>query len=149
MRGYGAPDPSGRPSQRVAAQGLHRGVRQRFRHERDQHTLVGERILRASPSLRNVGSIVRSTHERWDGTGYPDGLAGEEIPLPSRIIAACDAYDAMTSTRPYRAALTPQDALAELMRFAGTQFDPTVVRVLSAQVLDGLEAEHAANGLRS
>jgi len=111
-----------------------------------QHTLVGERILRASPALRNVGAIVRSTHERWDGTGYPDGLAGEEIPLPARIIATCDAYDAMTSTRPYRAALTPQEALAELMRFAGTQFDPTVVRVLSAQVLDGLEAEHAANG---
>ncbi len=111
-----------------------------------QHTLVGERILRASPALRNVGAIVRSTHERWDGTGYPDGLAGEEIPLPARIIATCDAYDAMTSARPYRAARTPQEALAELMRFAGTQFDPTVVRVLAAQVLDGLEAEHATNG---
>ena len=112
-----------------------------------QHTLVGERILRASPGLRNVASIVRSTHERWDGRGYPDGLAGEDIALAARIIAVCDAYDAMTSTRPYRGARTPQEALAELVRFVGTQFDPTVVRVLAAHVLDLLKVEHAANGL--
>ena len=109
-----------------------------------QHTLVGERILRASPALRNVASIVRWTHEHWDGGGYPDRLSGEEIPLSSRIIAACDAYEAMTSTRPYRAALASEEALAELMRLAGTQFDPTVVRVLAAHVRDRLEAEHAA-----
>jgi diguanylate cyclase (GGDEF)-like protein len=109
-----------------------------------QHTIVGERILRASVALRNVASIVRSTHERWDGAGYPDGLAGEEIPLASRIIAVCDAFAAMTSTRPYRSAMTPEQALAELERGAGTQFDPNVVRVLTAHVRDGLEAEHAA-----
>ena len=68
-----------------------------------QHTLVGERILRASPRSASVATIVRSTHERWDGTGYPDGLAGEEIPLASRIISACDTFTAMTSPRPYRA----------------------------------------------
>ena len=67
-----------------------------------QHTLVGERILRASPALKNVANIVRSTHERFDGAGYPDGLAGDEIPLASRIIASCDAFTAMTSPRPYR-----------------------------------------------
>jgi two-component system cell cycle response regulator len=109
-----------------------------------QHTLVGERILRASPAYQNVAAIVRSSHERWDGSGYPDGLAGEEIPLASRIVCACDAYDAMTSKRPYRPALSADEALAELERGAGTIFDPTVARVLVAQVRDRLEAEHAA-----
>jgi two-component system, cell cycle response regulator len=109
-----------------------------------EHPLVGERILRASPALRDVASIVRSTHERWDGTGYPDGLAGEEIPLAARIIFACDAYDAMTSGRPYRAPLAPGEALAELERCAGSQFDPTVVRVLTALVRDELGADRAA-----
>jgi two-component system cell cycle response regulator len=109
-----------------------------------QHTIVGERILRASLALRNVAGIVRSTHERWDGSGYPDGLAGEEIPLASRIIAACDAFSAMTSARPYREPLSLEDALAELERGAGTQFDPNVVRVVTALVRDVLETEHAA-----
>ncbi len=109
-----------------------------------QHTLVGERILGASAALRGVATIVRSTHERWDGTGYPDRLAGEDVPLASRIIAACDAYSAMTVPRPYRSPLTPDEALAELARCAGTQFDPNVVRVLSALVRDGLEAKRAA-----
>jgi two-component system, cell cycle response regulator len=105
-----------------------------------QHPLVGERILRASPAFRNVATIVRSTHERWDGGGYPDGLAGEEIPLAARIISACDAFTAMTSPRPYRLALSEHEALAELERFAGTQFDPTVVSLLAAHVRDRLRA---------
>jgi len=109
-----------------------------------QHTLVGERIIRASPALRSVASAVRSSHEWWDGTGYPDGLAGEDIPLASRIVCACDAYIAMTSDRPYREALSSGDALNELMRLAGTQFDPTVVRVLVAHVRNSQEAEQAA-----
>jgi HD-GYP domain-containing protein (c-di-GMP phosphodiesterase class II) len=109
-----------------------------------QHTLVGERILRASPALRSVASIVRSTHEQWDGGGYPDGLAGEEIPLAARIICACDAYTAMTSIRPYRPALTPNEALNELMRLAGSHFDANVVRVLVAHVRDRLQTEYAA-----
>ena len=109
-----------------------------------QHTLVGERILRATPALRGVAKVVRSSHEHWDGSGYPDGLAGEDIPLASRIVMACDAYHAMTSDRPYRQARTPDDALEELMRLAGTQFDPTVVRVLVAHVRDEQESERAA-----
>lgn len=109
-----------------------------------QHTLVGERILRASPRLWGVASIVRATHENWDGTGYPDGLAGTEIPHSARIIAACNAFDAMTSPRPYREALTSQEALAELESRSGTSFDPAVVRVLTALVRARLEAEQAA-----
>ena len=109
-----------------------------------QHTIVGERILRASPALRSVATVVRASHENWDGTGYPDGLEGEEIPLASRIIRACNAFVAMTSHRPYREAMSVDDALNELMRCAGTDFDPTVVRVLVAYVRDEHEAERAA-----
>jgi diguanylate cyclase (GGDEF)-like protein len=109
-----------------------------------QHTIVGERILRASPALRSVATVVRASHENWDGSGYPDGLAGEDIPLASRIIRACNAYVAMTSNRPYRQALPVEDALNELMRCAGSDFDPTVVRVLVARVRDEQEAERAA-----
>jgi diguanylate cyclase (GGDEF)-like protein len=109
-----------------------------------QHTIVGERILRASPAFRSVATVVRSTHERWDGAGYPDGLRGEEIPLAARILGACDAFVALTSARPYRLARPTEDALAELERCSGTQFDPAVVRALVASVRDGLETEHAA-----
>ena len=109
-----------------------------------QHTIVGERILRASPALRSVATVVRASHENWDGSGYPDGLAGEDIPLASRIIRACNAFVAMTSNRPYRDAFSVDDALNELMRCAGTDFDPTVVRVLVARVRDEQEAERAA-----
>ena len=100
------------------------------------HTLIGQRILGAAPALRPVGEIVRSTHENWDGTGYPDGLVGEEIPLAARIIAACDAYSAMTSNRPYRDARTPAEAIAELQRCAGRQFDPQVVEFLCTVLAD-------------
>jgi HD-GYP domain-containing protein (c-di-GMP phosphodiesterase class II) len=99
-----------------------------------RHTIVGERILAASPALRRVGSIVRSSHERWDGQGYPDGLAGEAIPLEARIVAVCDAYSAITSHRPYRAAAEPGEALAEIERCAGTQFDPIVAAALRVVV---------------
>jgi len=109
-----------------------------------QQTIVGERILRASPALRSVAGIVRSSHENWDGTGYPDGLAGEEIPLAARIVRACNAFVAMTSDRPYRAALSEDEALNELMRLAGTEYDATIVRVLVARVRDEHEAERAA-----
>jgi diguanylate cyclase (GGDEF)-like protein len=102
-----------------------------------QHTIVGERILAAAPSLRPVGRLVRSSHERWDGNGYPDGLAGERIPLGARIIAVCDAFDAMRQTRPYAASLSEDEALAELHRCSGTQFDPWVVEVFTAVLKDG------------
>jgi diguanylate cyclase (GGDEF)-like protein len=109
-----------------------------------QHTIVGERILRASPALRSVATVVRSSHENWDGTGYPDGLAAAKVPLAARIIRACNAYVAMVSERAYRPALTDEEALNELMRLAGTEFDPTVVRVLVARIRDEHEAERAA-----
>jgi two-component system cell cycle response regulator len=92
-----------------------------------RHTIVGQRILEAAPSLGGAGAIVRSTHERWDGAGYPDRLAGEEIPLGARIIGVCDAFDAMVSDRPYRPKLSVGEALQELTRGSGTQFDPAVV----------------------
>ena len=92
-----------------------------------RHTIIGERILMAAPSLRPVARLVRSSHERWDGGGYPDGMADTEIPLGSRIVAVCDAYDAMTAERPYRSARSREDALAELQACAGSQFDPDVV----------------------
>jgi HD-GYP domain-containing protein (c-di-GMP phosphodiesterase class II) len=97
-----------------------------------RHTVVGERILTASPALRPVARIVRSTHERWDGAGYPDGLAGDRIPLAARIIAVCDAFHAMITTRPYRPAMDAADALAELERCARSQFDPDVVAQFTA-----------------
>ncbi|MGH2979751.1 MAG: HD domain-containing phosphohydrolase [Solirubrobacterales bacterium] len=92
-----------------------------------QHTLIGERILSAAPALLPVAQLVRSSHEHWDGSGYPDGLAGEAIPLGARIVAVCDAFDAMTTSRPYRDAMSIEDALAEIRACAGTQFDPAVV----------------------
>ena len=91
---------------------------------RAQHTVVGERIVSASPVLRPVGRIVRSSHERWDGTGYPDELAGKEIPLAARIVCACDAFSAMTTPRPYHQAMSIEAALDELVRCSGSQFDP-------------------------
>src|SRR3954454_5526819 len=106
-----------------------------------QHTILGERIVSAAPSLASVGSLIRSSHERWDGKGYPDNLAGEEIPLAARIIFACDAYDAMTSDRPYPPANDPESALAELRECSGSQFDPEIVRVLE-HVVRSAPAEH-------
>jgi diguanylate cyclase (GGDEF)-like protein len=103
-----------------------------------QHTILGERILSAAPALRPVARIVRASHERWDGAGYPDGLAGEAIPLAARIVAACDAYDAITSDRCYRPARPPAEARAELMREAGHQFDPAVITAVLA-ALDELD----------
>ena len=97
-----------------------------------QHTVIGERILSAAPALGPVAALVRSSHERWDGTGYPDGLIGEQIPLGARIVAVCDAFDAMLGGRPYPSARSVEVALAELRRCAGTQFDPDVVEVFRA-----------------
>ena len=104
-----------------------------------QHTIVGERILNASPAFSKIAATVRASHERWDGTGYPDQLGGDQIPLAARIIAVCDAYSAMTSVRPYRRALSSKEALAELHRCAGGQFDPAVAMALR-QVLGSVRA---------
>ena len=101
-----------------------------------QHTIIGERIVGAAEALRPVGRVVRASHERWDGGGYPDSLAGEAIPIGARIVFACDAWDAMTCDRGYRSALSPEDAAAELRVNAGTQFDADVVVALLAVVFD-------------
>ena len=107
-----------------------------------RHTVIGERILSAAPSMTAVATIVRATHERYDGRGYPDGISGEGIPLAARIIAVCDAYDAMVSVRPYRPAIAHAQALAELRDCAGGQFDPRVVDAFVAEFPDrGPESE--------
>ena len=98
----------------------------------ETHTIEGERMLeQVGGLLGHIGRLVRSCHEHWDGGGYPDGLVGEETPLVARIVCACDAFSAMTTDRPYRAARTPAEAIAELERCAGTQFDPQVVEALA------------------
>jgi HD-GYP domain-containing protein (c-di-GMP phosphodiesterase class II) len=106
------------------------------------HTIEGQVLLdRVGGLLGRVGAIVRSCHERWDGNGYPDGLAGYEIPLPARIVFACDAYNAMTTDRPYRAAMSQETAVEELWANAGSQFDPRVVTALAAVVRRGMPSE--------
>jgi putative nucleotidyltransferase with HDIG domain len=101
-----------------------------------RHTVEGEEMLtRIGGVLGDVGTVVRTHHERWDGTGYPDGLEGEAIPIAARIIAACDAFNAMTTDRPYRKALPLDTAITELRANAGSQFDPDVVEVLIDLVL--------------
>jgi diguanylate cyclase (GGDEF)-like protein len=105
-----------------------------------EHTIVGERIISAAPALGEVAKLVRATHERFDGAGYPDGLAQEEIPLEARIINTADAYCAMTQTRPYRPAKSTEGALDELRQCAGSQFDPAVAEAL-VQIVRELQAE--------
>jgi putative nucleotidyltransferase with HDIG domain len=94
-----------------------------------EHPEVGARILLRIAALSEALPYVLYHHERWDGTGYPSGKAGEEIPLEARVLAIADAFDAMTSDRPYRRALTQEEALAEVERCSGTQFDPDIARV--------------------
>jgi HD-GYP domain-containing protein (c-di-GMP phosphodiesterase class II) len=97
----------------------------------EEHTIHGEQLLaQVGGLLSDVGRMVRSCHERWDGCGYPDGLVGPEIPLVARIVSCCDAFNAMTTTRSYRDAMTVTEARAELLRHRGTQFDPEVVDAL-------------------
>jgi HD-GYP domain-containing protein (c-di-GMP phosphodiesterase class II) len=101
------------------------------------HTLIGEEMLgQVGGLLGEIGHVVRSSHERWDGRGYPDGLAGEAIPMAARIVSACDAWSAMTTDRAYRARLSHHQAIAELRACAGSQFDEHVVDAL----LDVLKA---------
>jgi diguanylate cyclase (GGDEF)-like protein len=106
-----------------------------------QHTIIGQRILGVSPALNYVAQLVRSSHEATDGTGYPDGLRGDQIPLGARVVAVCDAFDAMVSERPYRDAMSVQEAIAELKRCSGTQFDAKVVEAFTSIIEDRDEAE--------
>jgi two-component system cell cycle response regulator len=97
-----------------------------------RHTLIGERIAQGAPALVGVSGLIRSSHERWDGDGYPDGLAGDEIPLGAQILFVCDSFSAMTSDRCYKAGMSEAEAIEELRRHAGTQFSPAVVDVFLA-----------------
>ena len=110
------------------------------------HTIVGQRIVAATPALQNVSQVVRSSHEHWNGGGYPDGLGGDRIPLAARIISVCDAFTAMTAVRRYGARMTAEEALAELERCAGTQFDPGVVAAFAKVVAAGISVPAAAVG---
>ena len=94
-----------------------------------RHTIIGERVLSVAPAMKRVATLVRSSQERWDGSGYPDGLVGEAIPLGARVIFVCDAFDAMISDRPHAEARSLDDAMSELHRGSGEQFDPKVVEV--------------------
>jgi two-component system, cell cycle response regulator len=102
-----------------------------------RHPEIGYRMIAHIPFLGPASLLVRHHHERWDGRGYPDGLAGEAIPLGARIFAVADTFDAMTNDRPYRAALSWEEALAELERCAGSQFDPAVVAAMRRLVMSG------------
>jgi HD-GYP domain-containing protein (c-di-GMP phosphodiesterase class II) len=109
-----------------------------------QHPDIGARILQPVPFFAELVPLVRSSHERWDGRGYPEGLRGDEIPLGSRVIAVFDAFHAMTEDRVYRKALTLEDAIREIDRCAGTQFDPACAGAL----LDVVRASRSARPAR-
>jgi len=112
-----------------------------------EHPVYGQQMLdRVGGALTDAGRIVRAHHERWDGMGYPDRLAGEQIPIASRIITACDSFSAMTTTRSYREAMTEDQALAELDRCAGAQFDPEIVEVVRGEVLRQRAERSVAGG---
>ena len=110
------------------------------------HTLVGERLLRSNFGMDRVASVVRSSHERWDGGGYPEGRAGEDIPLAARIVFVCTAFQDMTTQRSHRPALTAEMALIELERCAGSQFDPAVVAAFAEAFRDRADANEDAVG---
>ncbi len=109
-----------------------------------QHTVIGERILSRAPALRSAAALVRASHERLDGQGYPDGLKGDAIPLGARVVAVCDAFDALTAGRPHRPPVDVEAALDELLRCAGTQFDRRVVEALVAVMAEDAPAHVSA-----
>ena len=114
------------------------------------HTIEGQFMLdRVGGLLGRVGEIVRSCHERWDGTGYPDGLVGEEIPLQARIVFVCDAWNAMTTDRAYRPAMTEEEAMRELVVNAGTQFDPEIVAALANVIEQGEPETRSVDEMRA
>jgi diguanylate cyclase (GGDEF)-like protein len=111
-----------------------------------QHTIIGQRIVGSAPALIPVAKLIRSSHEYFDGSGYPDGLAGEKIPLGAQVIAACDAFDAMTDNRPHHQRISSTAALAEMRRCAGTQFNPNVIKMLE-DVLTAMNVDNTGEGI--
>jgi putative nucleotidyltransferase with HDIG domain len=111
-----------------------------------QHAEIGQRIVSAAPSLVQAGMLIRSHHERYDGRGYPDRLAGDEIPYGAAIIAVCDAFCAMTKTRPYSDAISVADALAEIRRCSGSQFVPAVASTFCELIQEGPARQHSTEG---
>ncbi|MEA2421530.1 MAG: hypothetical protein QOF55_629 [Thermoleophilaceae bacterium] len=109
-----------------------------------KHPVIGSDLLSVIPPLRSIAPVVRAHHERWDGTGYPDGLAGEEIPLAARILCVADAFDAMVAERPYSLPMPEAAALREVMRCAGTQFDPRVALALERTCVGHRQLIHQA-----
>ena len=103
------------------------------------HTIKGAIILEQSPEYKDVRNMILSHHEKFDGTGYPNGLVGENIPIEARIIGLVDAYDAMTEVRPYKDAMSHEDALKEIERCSGTQFDPDIVEVFTKNFKKGFD----------
>jgi len=99
-----------------------------------RHTIIGEDILNVAPALQPVAALVRASHERWDGKGYPDGTVGDEIPQGARIVAVCDAFSAMVQDRPYHSGLSVSEAVEEIKRCAGRNFDPAVVAAFAAEI---------------
>ena len=112
------------------------------RREMNRHPEIGAQILTPVPFLKPLLPIVRACHERWDGKGYPDCLAGKAIPLEARIIFVCDAFHAMTTNRPYRKALSPAEAVRRLRLASGTQFDPDVVDAFTTAFGEGRIRQH-------
>ena len=106
----------------------------------ERHPLIAEGILSPVDFLADTLPLVRAAHERWDGSGYPDGLAGDAIPIEARVVAACDAYGAMTSDRPWRRGLEHEAAIAELRRVAGSQLEPDVAAAVCDAVDEGRES---------
>ncbi|MBK5230644.1 MAG: HD-GYP domain-containing protein [Thermoleophilia bacterium] len=135
----------GIPSEVLSASGK---LDERQRDVMKQHPVIGEHIVARIPGLEEVARAIRHEHERWDGKGYPDGLKGSEIPLASRIVLVCDAYHAMTRAQPYRSAMSDEQARAEMVRHAGTKFDPIVVVALLA-AFDEVTGELMGQGERS
>ena len=111
-----------------------------------QHVWLGDAIVRDLPNVEAIRAGVRHHHERWDGTGYLDGLAGEDIPLIARIVSVCDAFSAMTTTRPYRKALSVPEALERLERAAGSQLDPRLARVFVAGIRTAVDPPLPGDG---
>ncbi len=112
-----------------------------------RHPEIGYRILSSVNDMAEMGDFVLYHHERWDGAGYPKGLTGEEIPVQARIISIADSFDAMTSERSYKVSMTKEEAIEELRRSAGTQFDPVMTRIFIEEVLEPTEVENINDDL--